>query len=86
MFSQKLYDSFARDLAWDQHVIGACAQQVRQYLESKRVRVVDKSDLGVLGHAEEKIAQERGLTWFKFDKDEDMLAAIDANKAKTVSV
>ncbi|HMF92068.1 MAG TPA: FAD-dependent oxidoreductase [Candidatus Angelobacter sp.] len=65
---------------------GACAQQVRQHLESKGVRVVDKSDLESLGHAEEKIAQERGLTWFKFDKDEDMLAAIDANKAKTVSV
>src|SRR5262249_4048030 len=65
---------------------GACAQQVRQHVESKGVRVVDKSDLESLGRAEEKIAQERGLTWFKFDKDEDMLAAIDANKAKTVSV
>ncbi len=65
---------------------GACAQQVRQHLESKGVRVVDKSDLELLGRAEEKIAQERGISWFKFDKDEDMLAAIDASKPKTVSV
>src|SRR5215831_640418 len=65
---------------------GGCVQQVREHLESKGVRVVDKSDLEPLGRAEEKIAQERGLTWFKFDKDDDMLAAIDANKAKTVSV
>jgi 3-methyladenine DNA glycosylase AlkD len=50
------------------------------------VRVVDKSDLEHLGRAEDKTAQERGLSWFKFDQDEDMLAAIDACKAKTVSV
>jgi ferredoxin--NADP+ reductase len=64
----------------------ACVQQVRQYLENKGVRVVDKNDLEVLGRSEEKIAKERGMPWFKFDKDDDMLAAIDANKAKTVSV
>jgi ferredoxin--NADP+ reductase len=65
---------------------GAGVQQVRAHLESKGVRVVDKTDLESLARAEEKIAKERGLTWFKFDKDEDMLAAIDAHKAKTVSV
>jgi ferredoxin/flavodoxin---NADP+ reductase len=65
---------------------GACAEQVRSHLESKGVRVVDKADLESLARAEEKVAQDRGLTWFKFDKDEDMLAAIDAHKAKTVSV
>jgi len=65
---------------------GANAQQVRASLESKGARVVDKNDLESLARAEEKIAKDRGLTWFKFDKDEDMLAAIDAHKAKTVSV
>src|SRR5262249_30612047 len=65
---------------------GTSVQQVRQYLESKGVRAVDKSELDSLGRVEEKIAQERGLTWFKFAKDEDMLAAIDENKARTVSV
>ena len=39
-----------------------------------------------LGRAEEKIAQERKLTWFKFDQDEAMMTAIDQHKAKTVSV
>jgi ferredoxin--NADP+ reductase len=62
------------------------AQQVREHLERKGVRVVDKGDLELLARAEEKIAQERKLTWFKFDKDEDMLAAIDQHKSKTVSV
>jgi ferredoxin--NADP+ reductase len=65
---------------------GASAEQVRGHLERKGVRLVDKSDLELLARAEEKIAQERGLTWFKFDKDEDMLAAIEAHKVKTVSV
>jgi len=64
----------------------ASMQQVREHLERKGVRVVDKSDLELLARAEEKIAQERKLSWFKFDKDEDMLAAIDQHKAKTVSV
>jgi hypothetical protein len=66
--------------------MGAPAKQVRELVENKGVRVVDKSDLEHLGRAEEKTAQERGLTWFKFDQDEEMLAAIDACKAKTVSV
>jgi ferredoxin--NADP+ reductase len=64
----------------------ASAQQVREHLERKGVRMVDKSDLELLARAEEKIAKERGLIWFKFDKDEDMLAAIEAHRAKTVSV
>ena len=61
-------------------------EQIRSELDKRKLRVVDKSDLERLGRAEEKIAQERGMTWFKFDKDEDMLAAIDAEKAKAVSV
>ena len=65
---------------------GPSAQQVRQHLDRKGLRVVDKADLELLARAEEKIAQERGLTWFKFDHDEDMLVAIEAHKAKTVSV
>src|SRR5262249_30769976 len=65
---------------------GPGVQQVRAHVESKGVRVVDKGDLESLARTEEKIAKERGLTWFKFDKDEEMLAAIDAHKARTVSV
>ncbi|HEY6308947.1 MAG TPA: FAD-dependent oxidoreductase [Candidatus Angelobacter sp.] len=65
---------------------GASAQKIREHLERKGVRVIDKADLELLGRAEEKIAQERGLTWFKFAEDEAMLAAIEAHRAKTVSV
>jgi ferredoxin--NADP+ reductase len=65
---------------------GSLVDRVRSHIENKGVRLVDKSDLELLGRAEEKVAQERKLTWFKFDQDEAMLAAIEQNKAKTVSV
>jgi hypothetical protein len=35
---------------------------------------------------EEKIAKERGRTWFKFDNDEEMLKAIESEKARAVTV
>lgn len=60
----------------------ACAEQVRRSLEQKSVRVIDKADLELLARAEEKMARERGVAWFKFDNDEAMLAAIEAEKAK----
>jgi hypothetical protein len=43
---------------------------------------VTKSDIECLGRAEEQVAKERGLAWFKYDKDEAMLAAIEAAKSK----
>jgi ferredoxin/flavodoxin---NADP+ reductase len=65
---------------------GALVEKVRAHFEQKGLCVIDKADLELLGRAEEKIAQERGLSWFKFAEDEAMLAAIEARKAKTVSV
>lgn len=65
---------------------GALVEKVRAHFERKGLCVIDKADLELLGRAEEKIAQERGLSWFKFAEDEAMLAAIEAHKAKTVSV
>jgi hypothetical protein len=50
------------------------------------LKVVDKAALESLGRVEEQVAKERGLAWFKFDKDEEMLAAIEAEKSKPVSV
>jgi ferredoxin--NADP+ reductase len=66
---------------------GSCvpAQQVREHLEGRGLRLVDKADLELLARAEETIARERGLSWFKFAEDEAMLAAIDEHKTKTVS-
>jgi ferredoxin--NADP+ reductase len=65
---------------------GPTAQQVRSLFERKGLQVVAKADIEALGRVEEQVAKERGLAWFKFDKDEDMLAAIAAEKHKTVSV
>lgn len=62
------------------------ADQIRRELERGNIRVVDKSDIDCLTRVEEQIAKERGRTWFKFDKDEDMLTAIEAERAKAVSV
>ena len=61
-------------------------EQIRRELERRNIRVVDKADIECLTRVEEKIAKERGRTWFKFDQDEDMLNAIEAERAKTVSV
>jgi ferredoxin--NADP+ reductase len=58
------------------------AQQVQSFFESKGLQVVTKSDIECLGRAEEQVAKERGLAWFKYDKDEAMLAAIEAAKSK----
>jgi ferredoxin--NADP+ reductase len=65
---------------------GSSVKQVREHLEQKGVRVIDKADLEVLGRAEEKVAQERGLAWFKFAEDDAMLKAIEDSKVKSVSV
>jgi ferredoxin--NADP+ reductase len=61
-------------------------EQIRRQLERKNLKVIDKADLECLGRVEEKIAKERGIAWFKFDKDEDMLNAIESEKAKAVTV
>jgi ferredoxin--NADP+ reductase len=65
---------------------GLSAEQIRRELEGKNIRVVDKADIECLTRVEEKLAKESGRTWFKFDKDEDMLSAIEAEKGKAVSV
>jgi ferredoxin--NADP+ reductase len=65
---------------------GLSAQQIRRELERKNIRVVDKSDIEALGRVEESKAKELGRTWFKFDNDEDMLNAIESEKAKAVTV
>jgi len=60
-------------------------EEVRKYIESKGVRVVDKADLETLAHAEEEEARRRGLSWFKFSEDEAMLQAIDFRAKRTVA-
>jgi ferredoxin--NADP+ reductase len=62
------------------------ATHIVRQIEAKGLRVITKEDLECLARAEEQIAQQRGIPWFKFDKDEDMLKAIEAEKSKAVSV
>ena len=62
------------------------ADQIRRELERKNIRIVDKADIEALTRVEESKAKELGRTWFKFDKDEDMLNAIESEKAKAVTV
>lgn len=61
-----------------------CIEQIRQRLERKGLRVIDKSDLELLARAEEKMAREKGIVWFKFDNDEAMLQAIASEKQATI--
>ena len=60
----------------------ASPEAIRESIQARGVRVVDKSDLEYLARAEEEQAKARGMLWFKFSQDEAMLAAIDAKKAE----
>jgi ferredoxin--NADP+ reductase len=62
------------------------AAAIQSFLKNRGLQVVSKPDLESLARAEEREAQQRGVPWFKFAEDNDMLAAIDAEKAKAVTV
>jgi ferredoxin--NADP+ reductase len=57
-------------------------EEIKQKIEAKGVRVVDKNDLEYLARAEAEQAAARGLAWFKFSQDDAMLAAIDQQKER----
>jgi ferredoxin--NADP+ reductase len=61
----------------------ASPDEIQRYLEQKGMKVVNKTDLGLLGKAEEREAKERGLNYFKYSDDGAMLAAIEQEKSKT---
>jgi ferredoxin--NADP+ reductase len=62
------------------------AADIQKFLQDKGLRVVTKADLENLARAEEKQAQKLGALWFKFAEDNAMLAAIESEKTKAVSV
>jgi ferredoxin/flavodoxin---NADP+ reductase len=62
------------------------AAEIQRFLERKGLQVVSKPDLEALARAEEKEAQKLGVPWFKFADDNAMLAAIESEKAKAVTV
>ena len=59
---------------------GASTEEVQRWLASKGQFVVPKEDLPYLQRAEERQAQERGVSYFKFGDDVAMLAAIEEAK------
>jgi ferredoxin/flavodoxin---NADP+ reductase len=60
----------------------ASPEQILRNLEKRNLSLVTKPDLEFLTRAEERQAQERGVPWFKFSHDEDMLNAIEEQKVK----
>jgi ferredoxin--NADP+ reductase len=62
----------------------ASAEEIAQFLEQRDVRAVTKADLPFLRAAEEQQAKRRGVTFFKFSDDEEMLSAIEQAKAAAV--
>lgn len=61
----------------------ASPREIVHGLGSKSVQLVTKSGLDILGKAEEREAQQRGLPWFKFADDKVMLQAIEEETAKS---
>jgi ferredoxin/flavodoxin---NADP+ reductase len=61
----------------------ATPDQIARFLEQKGVHAVSKSDLALLAAVEEREAKGRGVTYFKYSDDSDMLAAVAQEKLKT---
>jgi ferredoxin--NADP+ reductase len=61
----------------------ATPDEIARFLEHKGVQAVSKSDLALLGVVEEREAKARGLTYFKYSDDSDMLSAIEQDKSKS---
>ena len=59
---------------------GATPEEVQRWLANKGQFAVPKEDLPYLQRAEERMAQERGVSYFKFGDDVAMLAAIEEAK------
>jgi ferredoxin--NADP+ reductase len=64
----------------------ASADEIAAFLERHGVEAVSKADLLRLGAAEEREARSRGLTYFKFSDDAEMLSAIEQEKSKVPEV
>jgi ferredoxin--NADP+ reductase len=59
----------------------ASAEEVARALDAKGVQLVSKADLAWLAKAEEREARSRGVAYFKFSDDTDMLSAIEREKS-----
>ena len=63
----------------------ASAEEIARALDSKGVQLVSKADLAWLAKAEEREAQSRGIAYFKFSDDMEMLSAVEREKSASVA-
>jgi ferredoxin--NADP+ reductase len=63
----------------------ASADEIARALDSKGVQPVSKADLAWLAKAEEREAQLRGVAYFKFSDDMEMLSAVDREKSASAA-
>jgi ferredoxin--NADP+ reductase len=61
-------------------------ERIESTLRAKGIRPVNKVELNVLSKAEEREAQARGLTYFKYSDDETMLRVIEEEIRKGAAV
>jgi ferredoxin/flavodoxin---NADP+ reductase len=61
----------------------ATPAEIARFLDGKGIAAVSKSDLTLLGAVEEREAKARGLAYFKYSEDSDMLSAIEQERAKS---
>ena len=57
--------------------------EVAEFLSRNHIRFVPKNDLPYLYSAEESEAKARGLSWFKFSDDDEMLSVIERAKVNS---
>ncbi len=57
--------------------------EIADFLKRNRIAFVPKADLPFLYSAEESESKARGLSWFKFSDDDEMLSAIERTKASS---
>ena len=63
----------------------ASAEEIARVLDSKGVQLVSKADLAWLAKAEEREAQSRGVAYFKFSDDIEMLSAVEREKSASAA-
>ncbi len=61
---------------------GVTFEELPKRLARKGRLLVTKEDIACLERAEQREAQKRGRSWFKFSKDEAMLSAIEGEKGQ----
>jgi ferredoxin--NADP+ reductase len=64
----------------------ASPAEIQRALLAKGIAVVAKPDLELLTRAEEKQARQRGIPFFKFSDDRDMLRAIEEERTASLSL